>query len=199
MRFDGNRYSVPRRWAFRPVTVKGYVDRVEVVADGQVIATPRAQLRPPREGARSAAFPGGFGTQAGGPGPRPGLPRLATAGGVRRPRAATSKRGSGHAAGTRQYIRVLQLLAHHPRRARRARPSPHCQAGGDRRRRRHRRGRRALAAVTPRCHSMPPAPAARPSRSRSPTCPSSTACYPVPPKETMPMTDPNATAARRPT
>ena len=39
VRFDSNRYSVPRRWAFRAVTVKGYVDRVNVVADGQVIAT----------------------------------------------------------------------------------------------------------------------------------------------------------------
>ncbi len=37
--FDGNRYSVPRRWAFGVVTVKGFVDRVEVVADGRVIAT----------------------------------------------------------------------------------------------------------------------------------------------------------------
>jgi transposase len=37
--FDGNRYSVPRRWAFRTVTVKGYVDRVEIMADNQVIAT----------------------------------------------------------------------------------------------------------------------------------------------------------------
>ena len=37
--FDGNRYSVPRRWAFRPVTVKGFVDRVEVVAEHQVVAT----------------------------------------------------------------------------------------------------------------------------------------------------------------
>jgi transposase len=39
--FDGNRYSVTRRWAFRVVTVKGYVDRVEIVADGQVIAKHR--------------------------------------------------------------------------------------------------------------------------------------------------------------
>jgi transposase len=38
VRFDHNSYSVPRRWAFRPVTVKGYVAHVEVVADGQVIA-----------------------------------------------------------------------------------------------------------------------------------------------------------------
>jgi transposase len=38
VRFDGNHYSVPRRWAFRAVTVKGYVDRVAIVADGQVVA-----------------------------------------------------------------------------------------------------------------------------------------------------------------
>jgi hypothetical protein len=38
VRFDGNLYSVPRRWAFRAVTAKGYVDRVEIVADEQVVA-----------------------------------------------------------------------------------------------------------------------------------------------------------------
>jgi transposase len=38
VRFDCNRYSVPRRCAFRTVTVKGYVDRVEVVERGQVVA-----------------------------------------------------------------------------------------------------------------------------------------------------------------
>jgi hypothetical protein len=37
--FDGNRYSVPRRHAFQAVTVKGFVDRVEVVADHRVVAT----------------------------------------------------------------------------------------------------------------------------------------------------------------
>ena len=36
--FDNNRYSVPRRWAFQAVTVKGYVDRIDVVAEGQVVA-----------------------------------------------------------------------------------------------------------------------------------------------------------------
>jgi transposase len=41
VRFDGNSYSVPRRFAFRPATVKGYIDRVAVVADGQVIASHR--------------------------------------------------------------------------------------------------------------------------------------------------------------
>jgi len=37
--FDGNRYSVPRRFAFRTVSVKGFVDRVEIVADHRVVAT----------------------------------------------------------------------------------------------------------------------------------------------------------------
>jgi transposase len=38
VRFDHNSYSVPRRWAFQAVTVKGYVERVEVVAGGQLVA-----------------------------------------------------------------------------------------------------------------------------------------------------------------
>src|SRR5262245_14469695 len=36
--FDRNRYSVPRRCAYQTVTVKGYVDRVEVVSGGVVVA-----------------------------------------------------------------------------------------------------------------------------------------------------------------
>jgi len=44
--FDCNRYSVPRRYAFEMVTVKGYVDRVVIVAKGQVVAThPRCLAR----------------------------------------------------------------------------------------------------------------------------------------------------------
>src|SRR5262249_57482132 len=38
VRFDRNRYSVPRGCAYQAVTVKGYVERVEVVAGGQVVA-----------------------------------------------------------------------------------------------------------------------------------------------------------------
>lgn len=39
--FDANRYSVPRRHAFTGVTVRGFIDRVEVVADHRVVATHR--------------------------------------------------------------------------------------------------------------------------------------------------------------
>jgi transposase len=111
--FDGNRSSVPRRWAFRPVTVKGYVDRVEVVADHRVVAThvrtyatgervldplhflAVLQTRPATLDHapvyRDWALPPAFAD----------LRRdLETRLGVR--------------AGVRQYIRVLQLLARHP-------------------------------------------------------------------------------------
>ena len=44
--FDTNRYSVPRPYAFQMVTIKGYVDRVVIVAADQVIAThPRCLKR----------------------------------------------------------------------------------------------------------------------------------------------------------
>ena len=38
VRFDCNRYSVPRHCAFQAVTVKGYPERIEVVAGGVVVA-----------------------------------------------------------------------------------------------------------------------------------------------------------------
>lgn len=38
VRFDGNSYSVPRRYAFRTVTVKGYVNEVVIVVGDQVVA-----------------------------------------------------------------------------------------------------------------------------------------------------------------
>ena len=37
--FDTNRYSVPRSFAFQMVTVKGYTDRIVIVAHGQVVAS----------------------------------------------------------------------------------------------------------------------------------------------------------------
>jgi transposase len=110
--FDGNRYSVPRRWAFRPVTVKGYVDRVEIVADGQAIATHRRSyghrekvLDPlhflvvlERKPAALDHAPVYRDWQ---------LPAVFAD--LRRDLEARL----GHHAGARQYIRVLQLLAHH--------------------------------------------------------------------------------------
>jgi transposase len=124
--FDANRYSVPRPWAFRAVTVKGYVDQVLVTGGGQVVAThPRCY---------------GRGEQILDP-----LHYLATL--ERRPAAldhapvyrdwepavrfADLRRElegrHGGSAGTRQFIRVLQLLAEHPQ-ARIARAIEVCRA-----------------------------------------------------------------------
>ena len=38
VRFDGNDYSVPVRWAHHPIVAKGYFDRVVLCADGQEVA-----------------------------------------------------------------------------------------------------------------------------------------------------------------
>jgi transposase len=110
--FDGNRYRVPRRWAFRAVTVKGYVDRVEIVADNQVIAThPRSyghgeKILDPlhflvvlqRKPAALDLAPVYRDWQ---------LPAVFAD--LRRDLEARL----GTRTGIRQYIRVLQLLAHH--------------------------------------------------------------------------------------
>ena len=111
--FDGNRYSVPRSFAFQTVTVKGHVDQVVIVAGGQVIAThPRCLKRH---------------TMVLDP-----IHYLATLG--RRPAAldhspvyrdwklpacfadfrADLEAVHGALAGDRRFVRVLQLLGEHP-------------------------------------------------------------------------------------
>jgi len=125
--FDANRYSVPRPWAFRPVTVKGYVDRVAVVAGGRVVAEhPRCydhsqQILDPVHflaalGRRPAALDHA-------PVYRDWRPAAALAG-LRRELEAKY----GGPAGSRQFIRVLQLLAEHPQ-SRIERAIEACRAG----------------------------------------------------------------------
>lgn len=45
VRLDTNSYSVPVRWAHHPCVVKGYVDKVEIFADHQLLATHRRSYR----------------------------------------------------------------------------------------------------------------------------------------------------------
>jgi transposase len=112
VQFDRTRYSVPRRWAFRTVSVKGYIDRVEVVGDGAAIATH------PRSGRRDQKVldPLHFlGTLERKPAALDHAPvyrdwRLpATFAELRR----CLEGRFGSCVGTRHYIRVLQLLANH--------------------------------------------------------------------------------------
>jgi transposase len=113
VRFDHNSYSVPRRWAFRPVMVEGYVDHVEVVAEGQVVA----------RHARSY----GHGEKVLDPlhylvtlGEKPAaLDHAPVYRDWQLPPAFAELRRAleqrlGTRAGARHFIRVLQLLAHHP-------------------------------------------------------------------------------------
>jgi len=111
--FDGNRYSVPRPFAFQTVTVKGYVDRVVVVAGAAVVAEHRRsyargeQLLEPRHYlailSRKPAY----------------LDHTAVFRNWRLPPRFDELRSQlesryGRQAGARQYARVLQLLGEHP-------------------------------------------------------------------------------------
>jgi transposase len=113
VRFDRNSYSVPRRWAFRPVTVKGYVDQIEVVGDGQVVAR---HARCYGRGERVLDPLHYLVTLEYKPAALDHAPvyrdwQLPPAFAVLR-QALTGQLGSR--TGTRHYIRVLQLLAGHP-------------------------------------------------------------------------------------
>jgi transposase len=113
VRFDTNRYSVPRRWAFETVTIKAYVDRIEVVSGVRVIARHlRSYARgewivEPQHylailGRRPAALDHSF-----------VFARWALPACFDELRADFEQR-EGLAAGARQYVRVLQLLAEYP-------------------------------------------------------------------------------------
>jgi transposase len=111
--FDGNRYSVPRRWAFQAVTIKGFVDRIEIVAEGTVVAThPRSYakhekvLNPLHYLVVLTMKPAALDHA-----PVYRDWQLPPAFAALRKRLESRL---GHRAGARQYIRVLQLLARHP-------------------------------------------------------------------------------------
>jgi transposase len=113
VRFDRNSYSVPRRWAFRPVSVKGYVDRVEVLGDGVTIAT---HLRSYQRGQKILDPLHFLAVLERKPGAIDHAPvyrdwQLPSAFHTLR-RALEEQHGSS--AGTRQFIRVLQLLTNYP-------------------------------------------------------------------------------------
>ena len=111
--FDCNRYSVPRRFAFQMVNVKGYVDRVEIVADGQVIAKhvrcferKKTELDPIHYLAALDRRPAAFDHS---PVYRDWkLPSCFTQ------FRQDLERQHGTQSGTRHFVRVLQLLAEHP-------------------------------------------------------------------------------------
>jgi transposase len=111
--WDGNRYSVPRVFAFRMVTVKGYVDRVVVVAEGQVVATHVRSLKKQTMVLDPLHYLATLGRKPGALDHAPvfrdwKLPACFAA------LRSVLEEHHGALGGARRFVRVLQLLGEHP-------------------------------------------------------------------------------------
>jgi transposase len=111
--FDCNRYSVPRPFAFQMVTVKGFVDRVVIVATGQVIATHVRCLKRGTVVLDPIHYLATLGRKPGALDHTPvyrdwKLPPCFAA------FRAELEQHHGAEAGARRFVRILQLLGEHP-------------------------------------------------------------------------------------
>jgi transposase len=113
VRFDKNRYSVPRACAFQDVTVKGYVDRVEVVAKGVVVARHARSYGRDEQVLDPLHYLATLERRPAALDHAPVLRDWKLPESFGRLRQALEQR-HGPPAGARQYVRVLQLLAEHP-------------------------------------------------------------------------------------
>ncbi len=112
VRFDGNDYSAPVRWAHHPIVAKGYFDRVVLCGDGQEVAQhariwekEQVCFEPLHYLALLEIKPGALDHAR----PLAGwtLPECFA---LLRRRLAAEREGEG----TREYIKVLRLLEQHP-------------------------------------------------------------------------------------
>jgi Mu transposase, C-terminal domain len=111
--FDGNRYSVPRAFAFRMVTVKGYVDRVVVVAEGQVVATHERSLEKQTMVLDPLHYLATLGRKPGALDHAPVFRDWKLPACFADLRAALQEH-HGALGGARRFVRVLQLFGEHP-------------------------------------------------------------------------------------
>jgi len=111
--FDCNRYSVPRPFAHRMVTVKGYVDRVVLVAEGRAVATHARSYQKQTLVLDPVHYLATLGHQPGALDHAPVFRDWALPACFTDFRAALEKL-HGAMAGARRYVRVLQLLGEHP-------------------------------------------------------------------------------------
>jgi transposase len=113
VRFDNNRYSVPRGCAYRAVTVKGYVDRVEVADGGCVVARHSRSYDRNEQVLDPLHYLATLGRKPAALDHAPVMRDWKLPGSFTALRETLEQR-HGPTAGARQYIRVLQLLAEHP-------------------------------------------------------------------------------------
>ena len=111
--FERNRYSVPRPFAFQMVTVKGYVDRVVIVAGGQVIASPARFLQRDTMVLDPLHYLATLGRKPGALDHAPVYRDWKLPGCFAEFRAELEQL-HGAVAGARRFVRVLQLLGEHP-------------------------------------------------------------------------------------
>jgi len=112
-RFDNVSYSVPRHCAFQTVSVKGYVDRVEIVFNGAVVATHSRSYKSGEQVLDPLHYLVALGRRAA------ALDHSNVYKNWRLPAVFDELRERlenrhGPRAGAKQYVRVLQLLAQHP-------------------------------------------------------------------------------------
>jgi transposase len=111
--FDNNRYSVPRRFAFEMVMVKGYVAKVEIVAQGQIVATHQRSLEKQTMILDPIHYLATLGKKPGALDHSPVFRdwKLPACFGEMR---AELERIHGAMPGARRFVPVLQLLGEHP-------------------------------------------------------------------------------------
>jgi transposase len=111
--FDRNRYSVPRPFAFQAVTIKGYVDRIVIVAQGQMIATHLRSFEKQKMILDPIHYLATLGRKPGALDHSPVFRDWSLPACFDSFRAALEER-HGSMAGARRFVEVLQLLAEHP-------------------------------------------------------------------------------------
>lgn len=113
VQFDSNRYSVPRDCAYRAVTVKGYVDRVEVTDGVRLVARHARSYGRDEQILDPLHYLVTLQRRPACLDHAPVLREWRLPESFAKLRQALAQR-HGATAGARQYIRVLQLLAEHP-------------------------------------------------------------------------------------
>src|ERR1700677_2632179 len=113
VQFDKNRYSVPRACAYRTVTVKGYVDRIEVVEGATVVARHCRSYGQNEQVLDALHYLVSLGRKPAALDHAPVMREWRLPESFTQLRQALEQR-HGAGPGARQYIRVLQLLADHP-------------------------------------------------------------------------------------
>jgi transposase len=111
--FERCRYSVPRPFAFQMVTIKGYVDRVAIVAGGQVIATHARSPRPDTMVLDPLHYLATLGRKPGAVDHAPVFRDWKLPSCFAEFRAELEQQ-HGAVTGARRFARILQLLADHP-------------------------------------------------------------------------------------